>query len=184
MPSEWQRAPCGLINSIPRTPFCSKMFTVLLLVYQEWNSAFSEVLSLEGRLLLTAYCGQQPFHLSNAVEGQWPTHPLRSSLEDRHEGACRSRSRADGFLCEVILRHTYILNLLRGLLEVQSLVKHSFYLTSSGEVKHSHLLRTECEAILIVSICPHLRLGEFKLWGGNIFKQMHNILQHTKSSLL
>lgn len=111
MPSEWQRAPCGLINSIPRTPFCSKMFTVLLLVYQEWNSGFSEVLSLEGRLLLTAYCGQQPFHLSNAVEGQWPTHPLRSSLEDRHEGACRSRSRADGFLCEVILRHTYILNL-------------------------------------------------------------------------
>lgn len=114
MPSEWQRAPCGLINPIPRTPFCSKMFTVLLLVYQEWNSGLSEVLSLEGRLLLPAYCGQQPFRLSNAVEGQWPTHPLRSSLEDRHEGACRSRSRADGFLCEVILRHTYILNLGEG----------------------------------------------------------------------
>lgn len=102
MPSEWQRTPCGLINSIPSALFCSKMFTVLLLVYQEWNSGFSEeVLSLEGRFLLTAYCGL--FHLSNAVEG--------SSLEDKHEGACRSRSRADGFLCEVILRHTYILNL-------------------------------------------------------------------------
>lgn len=71
MPSEWQRAPCGLINAIPSAPFCSKSFTVLLLVYQEWNRGFSEeVLSLEERLLLTAYCGQQPFHLSNAVEGQ------------------------------------------------------------------------------------------------------------------